>query len=259
MKSVISVNYKFMEIPPRELLELVAKYADGIEVYADYHQQAEVEYLNEIAALVPDYRLRLQIHGESTLSLVEQKEFLTHVNQFSVGNGPILVTLHSIYDEDLRESVEKTKQYFGEILKFVEENCPNIKILIENLNDWEGHRRLKMADIVPVLKEYSQLGLTYDIGHVLADGEKELVKLAPEYMSSVQNLHIHSCRSAEDDHLPIYPEDKNWGALVDALKKFGDLPVVFEYNLIECRGESIREKAIDYLKTFAPLINAASE
>ena len=55
MKSVISVNYRFMEMPPSELLELVAKYADGVEVYADYHQQAEVDFLDEVAALAPDY------------------------------------------------------------------------------------------------------------------------------------------------------------------------------------------------------------
>ena len=248
-----------MEMPPRELLELVAKYADGVEVYADYHQQAEVDYLDEMAALASDYGLRLQIHGESTLSLPEQKEFLARVNQYSNIDGSILVTLHSIYNEDEHKSVEQTKKYFGEVLKFVEENCPNVEILLENLNDWDGHHRLKMADIVPVLKEFPKLGVTYDIGHVLADGEKDLIGLAAKYMDSIRNLHIHTCRSVNDDHIPVYSDDKNWDALVGALGKFGDLPAVFEYNLLECSGETIHEKVVDYLQTFAPVISAASK
>lgn len=259
MKSVISINYKFMELPPSELLELVAKYADGMEVYIDYHQQAEVDCLDEIAALMPDYKLRLQIHGESTLSLPEQKEFLARVNNYRNFDGPIIVTLHSIYDEDMRKSIERTKKYFDEILEYVETNCPNIKILIENLNDWEGHYRLKMADIVPVIKERPKLGVTYDIGHVLADGEKDLIGVSAQIKDRIQNLHIHTCRSTIEDHLPIYEGDKNWQILIDALRNFGDIPVVFEYNLLECRGETIHEKIVDYLKTFAPVISAASK
>ncbi len=259
MKSIISINYKFMELPSRELLELVAKYADGMEVYVDYHQQAEVDYLDEIVALMSDYKLRLQIHGESTLSLPEQKEFLARVNNYRSYDGPILVTLHSIYDEDIYKSVERTKKYFDEILEFVEANCPNIEILIENLNDWEGHYRLKMADIAPVIKERPRLGVTYDIGHVLADGEKDLIGDSAQINDRIKNLHIHTCRSMIEDHLPIYKGDKNWQLLIDALRNFGDIPVVFEYNLFECRGETTHEKVVDYLQTFAPVISAASK
>ena len=258
MKSFISVNYRFMEMPPRELLELVAKHADGVEVYADYHQQAEVDYLDEIAALIADYGLLLQIHGESTLSLPEQKEFLLHVNQLSNGNL-IPITLHSVYNEDVRESVEQTKRYFAEILEFVRKNCPNVMILIENLNDWEGHHRLKMEGIVPVLKDNPKLDITYDLGHVLADGKRDLIGISAQYQDRIRNLHIHTCRSAIDDHLPIYESDKNWQLLIDALRSFGDLPLVFEYNLLECRGETIHEKVVDYLQTFAPVISAASK
>ena len=257
MKRIISVNYKFMDVSPRELAELVSDYVDGVEIYVNYHKEEEMKYFSELIPLLNEYGLSLQIHGRSSLSLPEQKDFLERMAKCAHFDATILVTFHPVYKEDKNESITETVQYLNEIMSFIDEQKINYRVLIENLNDWGGMHRLKASEVIPIARQLRGLGVTYDIGHVLADGENELIRPIGNSAELVKNIHVHTCRSETDDHLPIYEGDKNWDLLVEALANFNDnVPVVFEYNLLECRGDSVREKILDYLRSISVVSQA---
>ena len=50
MKSLISVNYKFMSLTPKYLVELIleSKYTKGIEMYINYDKEEERKYLDDL-------------------------------------------------------------------------------------------------------------------------------------------------------------------------------------------------------------------
>ncbi len=71
MKSLISVNSKFMKVNPRDLVELVltSKYTKGMEVYINYLNDDEVSYLDSLVFFLKKHDLVLQIHGDINLDI----------------------------------------------------------------------------------------------------------------------------------------------------------------------------------------------
>jgi hypothetical protein len=262
MNRLVSINQKFMELPPNELIELIDKYTDGIEAYIDYNEPSEMSYLDTLMPLLFERGLHFQIHGMSDLPLDKQEDYLAHVSQFRTANEKVSVTFHPVYREDKAESVAETIDYLREIIAFTKDKMPQYEILLENLNDWDGMHRLKLYEERDIVSQLPELALTYDIGHVVADGATDAMKdvIAPVdgFRRLIKNLHIHTCEDAVVDHQPIYAGDKNWETIIGSLSGLSDIPtVVFEYDLLVCKGETTREKIIDYLETIAPVMNAA--
>ena len=257
MKSLISVNNKFMEIPAAELMSMVSEYADGVEVYVDYSNNNELNYLDELARIASEKQLWLQVHGQIECDTEEQEQFLDRISRYGFNHIP--VTFHPIYREDAEESITMTIGYLKEIVRYVKQKCPNLEILIENLNDWEGRHRLKMREVKRVIDAVPELGVTYDIGHVIADGAmsvEDIISPVDGCAQKNRNLHVHSCKTAIIDHQPIYQGDKKWNIATQALAHFSSVPtVVFEYDVYACRGNSLREQVLDYLQTFAPIMD----
>ena len=74
MNSLISINRKFMDVPIDELINMIkkSKHTKGIEIYIDYHDKFERDYLENIVPVLKQNNLILQIHGEVELNFDEQ-------------------------------------------------------------------------------------------------------------------------------------------------------------------------------------------
>ena len=228
VKKIISANYKFMCLSPEELLDLIVEYADGLELAVDHRKPYELNYLERL-----------------------QRHFLDLLSGYADKIGQILVTLHPIYDPDIEESQRLTEEYFRQAVDHV--RGTNVKILIENLNDdmETNQRRLKLGEIAHIQEGIPGLDYTYDLGHVIADGASALEDFADgiRLKDAIVNAHIHTTVDGID-HQPFYDGDKNIALTAQVLPYLNRLEsVVFEYNLYKCRGETIKDRIIDYLQS----------
>ena len=71
MNSLMSINFKFMELSPKELIDLVleSKYCKGVELCIDNDSPIEEKYLDDLIHEIKRNNLILQIHGDSRLSI----------------------------------------------------------------------------------------------------------------------------------------------------------------------------------------------
>ena len=103
-----------MEITPSELVSLIlnSKYTKGIEINIDFENEFEKNYLNDLVNEIKKYSLILQVHGKIELKFDMQLEYMKQLEKISDYLGyPIVVTLHSIFDEDKEKSLIKTRYY----------------------------------------------------------------------------------------------------------------------------------------------------
>ena len=252
MKSLISINNKFMDVNPKELVEMILKYkyTQGIEVYVDCEDVIELKYLDDLVFEMKKNNLILQIHGNSDLELSKQIEYMKKIESYSDELGyPIVVTMHSIYDEDKEVSINKSIEYLGELVK----NIDNSKIIIsvENLNDAPGLDRLEKEVITPLILNDEHLYFTYDIGHELAD-YGNTTNLNEYLIQEIKNIHLHTHNNIKD-HQPIYENDKYWNdimkSLIYLINNNYSGNIVYEYDLYDCLGETKRDKINDFLKS----------
>ena len=252
MKSLISVNYKFMEINPKRLVELICdtKYVKGIEIYVDNSNTNELKYLDDLVFEIKKNNLILQIHGDSTLSLVDQIKFIKKLEEYSKYLGyPIVLTLHSIYDYDTNESINKTITYLQDVVNNIDNN--KVIISLENLNDIPNYDRLEKEYITPIILNDEKVYFTYDIGHEIINYGK-IIDLNKYLIEEIKNIHLHTMNNGID-HMPIYKNDQYWNLIVKALtylinNKYSG-GIVYEYDLNRCYGNTIEEKIIDYLNS----------
>lgn len=253
MKSLISINDKFMEVNPKRLIELVkeSKYTDGVEAYINLNNPFEMKYLDDLVFEINKNNLILQIHGNSRESLEDQIKYIKKLESYSDILGyPIVLTLHSVYDEDKDVSIEKTIEYFSDLLKNINSN--KIIISIENLNDADNMDRLEKECIRPIILNDEKIFFTYDIGHELAD-YGNITALDKYMIEDIRNIHIHTNNGKGVDHRPIYKNDIHWNELMKGLiflinNKY-EYNIVYEYDLNACYGNNIEEKIKDYLKS----------
>jgi sugar phosphate isomerase/epimerase len=163
---------------------------------------------------------------------------------------PIVLTMHSIYDENKDVSINKTVDYISNLLN----NIDNEKIIIslENLNDIRGYIRLNKEEIKSTILNDEKIFFTYDIGHEITN--YGLITNLDEYMiSDIRNVHIHSFDNKGVDHMPIYKNDIHWNEIIKGILflKSNDYKynIVFEYGLEYCKGNNVEEKVIDYLNS----------
>ena len=253
MESLISVNEKFMSVNPKELIELIknSKYTKGLEIYIDINSDYQVKYLDDLIFELKRNNLILQIHGQSELPLDIQKNFMKKLEDYSdYLNQKIVVTLHSILNEDKKKSADITQEYMYNLTDFINNN--KILISLENLNDRDGLDRLEKECIEPIVLNNENLYFTYDIGHEIID-HGTITNLDKFMISEIKNIHIHTNDGIQKDHIPIYKNDPNWNIIIKSLlyllnNKY-DGNIVFEYDLMECNGDTIKEKIIEYLNS----------
>lgn len=253
MKSIISINFKFMRLSPNELIKLIlnSKYTKGVELCVDVNSKEEMDYLDRLVKEIKNNQLILQIHCDISLPIDKQILFLKQLEKYSEYlNYRILVTLHSIYNKNKNVSLSETKSYIDSIIKEIDVN--KVMICLENLNNYEGMYRLKKEDIEGIVTSDNKLYFTYDIGHEFADGIST-INLSDKMIKNVKNVHIHTNIRSGYDHMPIYKDSEKLNEIVEAisyLKKIKyNYNIVYEYNLYECIGNNLKEQIKDYLNS----------
>ena len=251
MKSLMSVNSKFMLLNPSELVKLIlnSKYTKGIEMYINIDSEFHQKYLDDLVFEIKKYNLILQIHGDVEIDFDKQLEYMKKLEKYSDYLGyPIVVTLHTIYDENKEKSLIKTREYIGNLINNINNN--KLIIALENLNDARGYTRLGKEEIETTILNNDNLFFTYDIGHEIANYGK-ITNVNDYLIEEIRNVHIHSNNNQGNDHWPIYKDDSHWNEIIKGLiylinNKY-QYNIVYEYALEYCRGETTKEKIIDYL------------
>ena len=252
MNSLISVNNKFMGLNPKELVKLItsSKYTKGLEIYIEYNSDFEKEYLDKLVFEIKRNNLILQVHANVCMDIDKQLEYMKLLEQYStILEYPIVVTFHTIFDDDKDLSISKTIDYLSRITNNV--NNDKLIICLENLNNIRGYIRLGKDEIKNTILNDEKLFFTYDIGHELFDCGN-LINLDNFYIDDIRNIHIHTFNKGKD-HIPIYKNDIHWNELMKVLTflvhnnyKYN---IVYEYALDYCFGETIEEKIKDYLNS----------
>ena len=253
MKSIISINKKFMSISPKELCEIIVshKSTKGIEISVDYNSLEELKYLNDLVYEIKKHDLILQVHGEINVEKDIQLSFIKKLESYSDYLGyPIVFTLHTIFDNDPDISLKKTAEYISSIINEIDNN--KIIVCLENLNDIRGAKRLDKDNIKSIVLNDEKLFFTYDIGHDISNFG-EVTNIDGYMFEDIRNVHLHTISNSLNDHMPIYKNDPNWTKIIKALEfliinkyKYN---IVYEYGLELCRGNNIYEKLDDYLNS----------
>ena len=112
--------------------------------------------------------------------------------------------------------------------------------------------RLEKEIIEPIILNDDRLYMTYDIGHEIADWGN-VTDVNGYLLSEIRNIHIHTYTEAGIDHQPIYRDSLHWNEVLKGLlfliNSDYKYNIVYEYDLYECRGETIKDKVIDYLNS----------
>jgi sugar phosphate isomerase/epimerase len=247
MKKIMSINHKFFNVSPEELILMSKNKIDGFEIYVRSNQ--EFDYLNKLAKLCKKENIYLQVHG----NIEENKilEYLDEMNKISSILGyTINIVFHSKMSINVSKSIEKTMETFEKIFSYINEKNLNILISIENLNSVAKIKRLNKQEIIPILNHFKNLYFTYDIGHELIE-KGNIVDLDNICKERIINTHIHSYRG-KLDHQFIKENDKHINELNIAfnfLKKIKyDGCYVFEYDLYKAKGNSDKEKIEYFIK-----------
>ena len=251
MKSLIGINRKFMDITPRDLVDCVlnSKHIKGFEVFLNVESGFEVEYLYNLLYEVKKNNLILQVHSDIDVDYETQLDFLKQLEQCSNYLGePIVVTFHSIYDEDMKESLRKTAEYLGNLIN----NIDNTKLMLclENLNSTKDKIRLGKNEIREILLNNENLYFSYSIGHAIVNYES-VIDFDNYMFKEIRNVLLHTCDKTGEDHKPIYKDDLHWNEVIKALTFLTynnyQFNVVYDYDLYSCKGTSLEEKLEDFI------------
>ena len=252
MKILLSLNYKFFNLEPDKLIELIKKYDEenlisGFEIATN--SKKDELYVLKLAKIALKNEYIVNLHSPSFENIEDAKKYLDFAVKISkIMQRKTNIVYHPINAESINESKEKTKEQIKEIMKYVEENnCyDNIELSIENLNDINGIKRLKKEDLIEILETQKSLKFTYDIGHEVIDGIKteKLVNILDEKLN---NIHIHTYQK-NLDHYPIKNMNEQ-ETIKKLLEKYGDnKTVVLEYAIDYVDGENFETKFKNYIE-----------
>ena len=252
MKILLSLNYKFFNLEPDKLIELIKKYDEenlisGFEIATN--SKKDELYVLKLAKIALKNEYIVNLHSPCFENIEDAKKYLDFAVKISkIMQRKTNIVYHPINAENINESKEKTKEQIKEIMKYVEENnCyDNIELSIENLNDINGIKRLKKEDLIEILETQKSLKFTYDIGHEVIDGIKteKLVNILDEKLN---NIHIHTYQK-NLDHYPIKNMNEQ-ETIKKLLEKYGDnKTVVLEYAIDYVDGENFKTKLKNYIE-----------
>ena len=261
MNCLLSINWKFFKENPISLVDTVLAVSDvdGFEIGFDYSQPNDRNFATQFIPYVISKNLIISFHANHNIAMPLQKEYLDFIYSLTKNySKKISVVYHSIYDKDKTKSLYKTREFFDEILGYIKEKkYSNIVLSIENLNELNHIKRLDKADIVPFVRSYENLYITYDIGHELYDYvlyNMPYVPLEKDIIKKVSNIHIHTFAD-EEDHHAIMPDCKYIDFLSRELKLLYDNgysgDIVLEYGLWFFKDPTTAEQIISYAKTIS--------
>ena len=252
MKILLSLNYKFFNLEPDKLIELIKEYDEenlisGFEIATN--SKKDELYVLKLAKIALKNEYIVNLHSPSFKNIEDAKKYLDFAVKISkIMQRKTNIVYHPINAESINESKEKTKEQIKEIMKYLEENnyYDNIELSIENLNDMNGIKRLKKEDLIEVLEAQKSLKFTYDIGHEVIDGIKteKLLNILDEKLN---NIHIHTYQK-NLDHYPIKNMNEQ-ETIKKLLEKYGDnKTVVLEYAIDYVDGENFETKFKNYIE-----------
>ena len=253
MNSLISINNKFMDISPKDLVSMILnfKYTKGVEVYINPNEEKELKYLEGLVFELRKNSLILQIHGEIELDYATQIKYMNRLERYSDElNMPIIVTFHTLFDDDKSESINKTIDYLSSLYKDIDNN--KIIISLENLNDIRGYDRIGKDEIKNTILNDEGIYFTYDIGHEISNFGN-ITDIDSYLIDDIRNVHLHSIDEVGNDHKPIYNDDLYWNEIIKAIAflilcgyKYN---IVYEYGIEYCKGNTLEDKVKDYLSS----------
>ena len=247
MRKIMSINYKFFNLSPAELVLLSKNKIDGFEIYL--RNKAEYYYIDELAKLCKKEKLYLQVHGNIEENNFE--EFLDEMNKISkILCYPINIVFHSKISLNVNKSIKTTIDNFEKIFEYINRKKLNVVISIENLNSFGKIKRLNKKEILPILEHFENLKFTYDIGHELIE-KGNITDLDKICIDRLINTHIHTYKGKLDHHF-IYNDDKNIYEINKAFNYLKEIKYdgsyVFEYDLYKSKGKNDIEKIEYFIK-----------
>lgn len=255
MKVLLSVNNKFFEKNSFELIDYIEskderKIIDGFELFINIENEYEKNYLFSFATICKNKNYIFQFHGDSSLSIENQKLYLDKIDELSkIIDKKINIVLHPITSVTFEEELKKTNEYFSIILNYIYMNNYNLSVSIENLNSTAKFFRLSKDYLTPILYNNMDLNFTYNVGHELIEYGKT-TDLTEILKNRLINVHIHTFLNTMD-HMFINDENINkekWVKALNYLKLIKyDNTLVLEYS-IDYMGNNLDEKLDNYLK-----------
>ncbi len=255
MKVLISVNYKFMNLTAKGLLDLIHLHNSklgGFEVCINANIESEINYLKELAFEAHRNNLILQMHGTIYNDEQTNYKYLDIINDISnIMESSINIVYHSIFNESKEESLLASTKFLSSMLDYILLKKYNLTLSIENLNDIPNQDRLNKNDLVPILEKLPDLRFTYDIGHELID-YGNLTDLNEILKQRLNNVHIHTFHNTHD-HQVMTDDDKHkeeWIKGITYLKVINySGPLVLEYDLNSFWFDTLEQKIVGYLNS----------
>ena len=266
MKYLLSINFRFFSILPKDLVLLSKKYGncDGFEIAFDLFKQEEKNYVINFIKEVKKENMIINFHARTDYTIDQQKEYLDFIfSQTKDYSNKISIVFHSIFDEDTNISVNLTRTFFENIIDYIKiKKYNNLFVSIENLNIFYEKKRLTKEDFL-CLFENQNLMFTYDIGHELIDEINYGSKFEPLndiLKERLFNIHIHTFKGKQD-HCPILDDCiynnyfKNFYKILKEInyKNF----IVLEYGLFsfEEYKDNVYDQCVEYAKCVSVLKN----
>ena len=247
MKIILGINYKFFELSPKDLFNLIETYdkdfvIEGFEVGLGQITDIGVnlDYITKLASLCKEKNYIFNIHSPIFGKIKNSHTYLDFLNVITNNTNIVMHLLNNT-----EEHLIVANGYLDSMLKYIENKNYNIQISLENLNIMNGKVRTTKEDIMFFLEKYPNLKFTYDWGHEIIDGVdiKELPKILADRLN---NVHIHSYKNNQD-HYPI--EDmKKLKELINILNNINYKDtIVLEYSVDYIEGNTLEEKFINYI------------
>lgn len=253
MKILMSVNYKFMNMTPKDLLNTIHlnnSKLDGFEVCINSNIDSEINYLKELAFEAHRNNLILQMHGTLYNDEATNYKYMDIVNDISnITGSNINIVYHPIYNESKEESILASTKFLSNMLDYILLKNYKLTLSLENLNDIINQDRLNKNDLVPILENLPDLRFTYDIGHELID-YGNITDLNEILKQRLNNVHIHTFHNTHD-HQVMTNNDihkESWIKGITYLKVINySGTMVLEYDLNSFLFDTLEEKIVGYL------------
>lgn len=259
MNLLLSVNYKmFLNYDSSTLIKRIKSLdksglVKGIELYINLDSDIEKNYGIELAKLLKDENLILQLHSVNMDGFSENKilECMEYYNKIAnLYDDVIKLTIHPYATKEGEiEATQNTIQILKIIKKYIDDNNSKIDIMIENLNKYNEVPRGNLDYVSNILTKIDEVYFTFDIGHYVYDYSNDYVGKELEIRNKLKNIHICDIDNSGHDHYPFYYNNVKLDVIAEYLKlvKYNE-NVVVEIAMDYLNGGDIDGKLAEYIK-----------